>query len=92
VRQRQEGWGAKVIDRPGEELRRAFPTMTGLSPRNIKYLRASAAAFPERAFVQEVLAQITWYQNLALLEKLQDRDARLWYARAARGEGYFAAW
>ncbi len=30
-RQATEGWGARVIDRLGEDLRRAFPEMTGLS-------------------------------------------------------------
>jgi len=26
------------------------------------------------------LAQITWYHNLTLLEKLKNQDTRLWYA------------
>lgn len=34
-RQAQEGWGANVIDRLAVDLRRAFPDMTGLSPRNL---------------------------------------------------------
>jgi predicted nuclease of restriction endonuclease-like (RecB) superfamily len=38
--------------------------------------------------VQEVLAQITWYHNIALLDKLDDPEARLWYARKAREEGW----
>jgi hypothetical protein len=36
-RQTHEGWGAKVIDRLSADLRRAFPEMTGLSPRNLKW-------------------------------------------------------
>ena len=35
-RQATEGWGARVIDRLGDDLRRAFPDMTGLSGRNLK--------------------------------------------------------
>jgi len=31
--------------------------------------------------VQEVLAQIPWYHNLALLERLKTPEERLWYAR-----------
>ena len=31
-RQRNEGWGAKVVDRLAADLRLAFPEMTGLSP------------------------------------------------------------
>jgi predicted nuclease of restriction endonuclease-like (RecB) superfamily len=87
-RQERQGWGAKVIDRLSADLREAFPEMQGLSPRNLKYMRAFAAAWPERQIVQEVLAQITWYHNLALLEKIRDQHVRLWYARKGLEEGW----
>ncbi len=87
-RQAQEGWGAKVIDRLSADLRREFPDMQGLSPRNLKYMRAFAAAWPDRHIVQEVLAQITWYHNIALLDKLDAPEVRLWYARKAHEEGW----
>lgn len=87
-RQKKSGWGARVIDRMAHDLHAAFPDMQGFSPRNLKYMRAFAAAWPGRRIVQEALAQITWYQNLALLEKLDDRGARLWYAQAARVHGW----
>ncbi len=57
-RQEREGWGAKVIDRLAADLREAFPDMRGFSPRNLKYMRAFAAAWPERAIVQQLAAQI----------------------------------
>jgi len=62
--------------------------MQGLSPRNLKYMRAFAAAWPDRHIVQEVLAQITWYHNIALLDKLDAPEVRLWYARKAHEEGW----
>ena len=34
--------------------------MKGFSTRNLKYMRSLADAFPDEAFVQEALAQITW--------------------------------
>ncbi len=88
ARQQSEGWGAKVIDRLSEDLRKAFPEMKGLSPRNLKYMRTFAAAWPEEAIVQGPLAQIGWYQNIALLDKLADHSERLWYARRAAEEGW----
>ena len=54
-RQQREGWGAKVIDRLSADLRQAFPDMRCLSPRNLKYMRAFASAWPERQIVQEGL-------------------------------------
>jgi predicted nuclease of restriction endonuclease-like (RecB) superfamily len=80
-RQDAQGWGAKVIDKLSHDLRRAFPDMNGVSPRNLKYMRAFAEAWPQRLIVQEVLAQIPWSQNIALIEKLKDTEKRLWYAR-----------
>lgn len=56
ARQNNGGWGAKTIDRLAADLRRNFPEMTGLSPRNLKYMRAFAAAYPDREFVQQVVA------------------------------------
>ncbi len=52
-RQIQEGWGARVIDRLSLGLRKTFPDMKGFSPRNLKYMRAFAAAWPDRSIVQE---------------------------------------
>ena len=43
-RQRDEGWGTKVIETLGRDLRRGFPEMRGLSPRNLKYMKAFADA------------------------------------------------
>ncbi|WP_236068160.1 DUF1016 N-terminal domain-containing protein, partial [Streptomyces brasiliscabiei] len=39
VRQRREGWGAKVIDRLAHDLRTAFPDMKGFSRANLMYMR-----------------------------------------------------
>jgi predicted nuclease of restriction endonuclease-like (RecB) superfamily len=87
-RQERAGWGARVIDRLAGDLREAFPDMRGFSPRNLKYMRAFAAAWPDRAMVQEVLAQITWYHNVTLIEKLDAEADRLWYARQVMEHGW----
>ena len=83
ARQAEQGWGAKVIDRLAHDLRTAFPDMKGFSPRNLKYMRAFAEAWPDESFVQEVLAQLPWYHHLALLDKLPGPQTRRWYAAQA---------
>ena len=83
ARQAKQGWGAKVIDRLAHDLRTAFPEMKGFSPRNLKYMRAFAEAWPDAEFVQEALAQLPWYHQLALLDKLKTVDERRWYAQKA---------
>lgn len=83
ARQAEQGWGSKVIERLAEDLRAAFPEMKGFSPRNLKYMRAFAEAWPDETIVQEVLAQLPWYHQLALLEKLPGPETRRWYAAKA---------
>ena len=87
-RQRQQGWGARVIDRLSHDLKTAFPDMSGLSPRNLKYMRRFAEAWPDREFVQRTVAQIPWRSNLALLDKLDKTEARLWYAQKVMENGW----
>ncbi|WP_215830596.1 DUF1016 N-terminal domain-containing protein [Pelorhabdus rhamnosifermentans] len=46
-----------------------FPTAKGHSVRNLKYMAKLAVAFPDILIVQEVLAQLPWYQNIAFLDQ-----------------------
>ncbi len=89
ARQEAEGWGARVIDRLSADLRERFPGAKGYSSRNLKYMRAFAQAWPDRsAIMQAPLAQLPWYHQLALLQKLTSTDERLWYAHAAVDDGW----
>jgi predicted nuclease of restriction endonuclease-like (RecB) superfamily len=90
-RQQREGWGAKVIDRLADDLRREFPEMKGFSGRNLKYMKTFGEAYPDGQFVQEVLAQITWYHNITLLEKVKDPAERAWYVRKTVEQGWSRA-
>jgi predicted nuclease of restriction endonuclease-like (RecB) superfamily len=90
-RQAHEGWGAKVIDRLAADLHHAFPDMTGFSPRNLKYMRAFAEGWPDDAIVQQAAAQIPWFHNCVILDKVKDPEERLWYARATVEHGWSRA-
>ncbi len=89
LRQQQEqGWGAKVIDRLSRDLRREFPDMKGFSPRNLKYMRAFAESYRDESIVQEPPAQITWYHNTTLLDKVSDPVERRWYMEQTIAHGW----
>jgi predicted nuclease of restriction endonuclease-like (RecB) superfamily len=79
--QNSNGWGAKVIDRLSYDLKTSFPDMSGFSPRNLKYMRKFAKEWPEREIVQRTVALIPWRSNITLLDKLTDKNSRLWYAQ-----------
>ena len=85
TRQSVEGWGAKVIERLATDLYAEFPEMRGLSPRNLKYMRAFAEAWP---IVQQPVAQLPWGHNVRLLDYVKNREERLWYAEQAIQNGW----
>ncbi|PYQ63010.1 MAG: DUF1016 domain-containing protein, partial [Acidobacteria bacterium] len=87
-RQGRTGWGAKVIDRLSHDLRDTFPGMKGFSPRNLKYMRAFAAAWPDRAIVQQLAAQIPWFHHCLLLDRVADPAHREWYVRQTVQRGW----
>jgi predicted nuclease of restriction endonuclease-like (RecB) superfamily len=88
VRQQQEGWGTKVIERLSEDLRREFPDIKGLSRSNLEYMRQFAAAWRDLEFPPQPVGEIPWGHVRLLLDKLDDPAARLWYAQAAVDGGW----
>jgi len=73
-------WGSKFIDNLARDIKLDFPDATGFSVRNLKYMAKFAMLFPELKIVQASLAQITWYHNIALMDKVKNVSAFLWYS------------
>lgn len=87
-RQKNEGWGAKVIERLARDLKLEFPEMSGFSPRNLKYMRQYAEAYTDEEFVHQLGAQIPWRHNCMLLEKVKDPEQRAWYIKKTIENGW----
>ncbi|MGX9672055.1 PDDEXK nuclease domain-containing protein [Mycobacterium sp. HM-7] len=83
-----EGWGARVVDRLADDLRERFPDAKGFSPRNLRYMRTFAEAWPDWPMLQRSVATLPWRHQIALLEKLDSPELRLWYAEAAVEQGW----
>jgi predicted nuclease of restriction endonuclease-like (RecB) superfamily len=88
IRQEAEGWGSKVVERLAKDLSSEFPDMRGLSARNLKYMRAFAEAWPDQPIVQQPAAQLPWFHNCIILDKIKDPAERLWYIQAAIENGW----
>lgn len=58
-----------------------FPQSTGYSVRNLKYMAKFAAEYPDTEFVQTVSAQIPWSHNCAIMDKVKDKESRIWYIK-----------
>ena len=87
IRQQQQGWGAKVIERLARDLKAAFPDIKGFSARNLKYMRAFAEAYPDEQIVQQLVALIPWGHNVRILDAIKDITAKLGYVQKTLENG-----
>jgi predicted nuclease of restriction endonuclease-like (RecB) superfamily len=78
-RQATQGWGAE------------FPVMTGLSRSNLHYMRLLAGEWSAFEIVQQPVGQLPWGHITVLLDKLEDRPNRDWYAAHAVSGGWSRA-
>lgn len=57
-KQKEQGWGAKVIDQLSVDLQKRYGGDSGYSIRNLKYMKQFAEEYPNFPFVQVALAQL----------------------------------
>lgn len=92
-KQKQEGWGSKVLEKVAKDLQKEFPGVDGFSRSNIFYIRSFYVAY---AKVQQVVGQfealpifsIPWGHNVLLIQKIKDTKQRLWYASQTIENGW----
>ena len=87
-RQKQEGWGSKVIENISKDLRKEFPEMTGLSARNLKYMRKLADEYQDNEIVQQLVAQIPWGHICIIMDKVATYEQKLWYTQKTIENGW----
>jgi predicted nuclease of restriction endonuclease-like (RecB) superfamily len=102
-KQKQEGWGTKIIEKVSQDLKTEFSDMKGLSSSNLFYVRrfaefimAEITILPqlvgELEFEQKAdkiaFFNIPWGHNRELLDQLSSNDQRLWYAKQIIQNGW----
>ncbi|MDQ2799329.1 MAG: PDDEXK nuclease domain-containing protein [Armatimonadota bacterium] len=89
AQQATHGWGDSVLPRLSKDLQAAFPGVSGFSRRNLYRMRSLYLAYHDRGEnVPQLAAQIPWFHNVILLEKVKDPATRDWYAQAAFEHGW----
>ncbi len=83
-----KAWGNKFIDNLAADIKLEFPNVKGYSVRNLKYMAKFAETYPDEQFVQQVVAQIPWGQNIVLLDKVNDDTIRRWYVEKTLENGW----
>ena len=88
TRQKELGWGAKVIDKLSLDILKEFPDMKGFSTRNIKLMVQFYKEYCLEDFVQLPVAQIPWTHNIILIQKIKDKNLRYWYMQKVLENGW----
>lgn len=102
--EQQAGWGGKIVDKLATDLKAEFSEMKGLSPRNLRYMRDFALAYPAflqqaaaktelpenkpTTILQQAAAKLPWGHHQVLLTKLKTIEERTFYIRKAVENGW----
>ncbi|MGC1209036.1 MAG: PDDEXK nuclease domain-containing protein [Ornithinimicrobium sp.] len=90
-RQERHGWGKKVIQRLSADLRALYPGQRGFSVSNLDYMRRFAGAVPTGPISQQPIGKLGWGSVTILLDKLDTREERDFYAARAAQSGWSQA-
>lgn len=101
---KEAGWGTKVTTQIAKDLKSEFPEMTGFSPRNLRYMRSFAEAYPLilqplvaklqipnneiNININEIIFKIPWTHHTIILDKIKLLDQRLFYIRKTAENGW----
>ena len=85
---RHKVWGNKFIENLSRDLRLEYPDTKGYSVRNLKYMAKFAETYPNKEFVQQVVAQIPWGHNVVIMDKALTEDERTWYLKECAENGW----
>jgi len=72
-------WGSSFIDTLARDLKIEFPTLKGMSARNLRYMQKFAAEFDNDEFLQHYVAKLPWSSVTTIIDQVKDKEQRKWY-------------
>ena len=86
--QEKHGWGKSVVERLSQDLKNEFNSKSGFSPQNLWYMRQFYLEYRDKPNLQQLVGEIPWGQNLLILSKVKEDDAKLYYLQATHEYGW----
>lgn len=81
-------YGNKFIDEVSKKLKIEFPTSSGFSTRNLKYMKKFYLEYKDNELMQQLVAQVPWGHNIVLMEKIKNVDVRKTYIEGILKNGW----
>lgn len=87
--QKDQGWGAAVVEQMSSDLHASYPEMKGFSRSSLFAMRQMVAFFsPQFEFVPQPVGQMPWGHVRTLLAKVKAVDSALLYAQYCIENGW----
>ncbi|OYZ36158.1 MAG: hypothetical protein B7Y25_08215 [Alphaproteobacteria bacterium 16-39-46] len=87
--QEKYGWGKSIVETLAKDLSKFFQGSTyGFSARNLWDMRRFYLEYKEFPDLRQLVADLPWGQNLVVLNKVKNIEARRYYLEAARQMGW----
>lgn len=81
-------WGDNFIKNLEIELKLDFPGSTGFSARNLSRMKKFYYEYKDNEILPPAVAKLPWTHNVVLIEKIKDKEKRIWYANEAANENW----
>ena len=81
-------WGSAFIDILSKDLKIEFPTLKGMSARNLRYMQKFAAEFDNDEFLQHDDAKLPWSSLTTIMDQVKDKNIRKWYITESVQNGW----
>jgi predicted nuclease of restriction endonuclease-like (RecB) superfamily len=86
-RQQGETWGKSIVGNLADDLRKEFPGANGFSAANLWRMKSFYEAYRDEKLAQ-LVREIGWSHNIAILEKCKSEQEREFYIRSCRKHGW----
>ena len=88
TRQERDGWGKSVVERLSLDLRKEFPSKSGFSAPNLWFMRQLYLEYRESLNLLRLVREIPWGQNISIMTKVKDLEAREYYLKMTAELGW----
>lgn len=65
-----------------------FPTLKGMSARNLRYMQKFANEFDNYEFLQHYVAKLPWSSVTTIMDQVKDKEQRKWYIKESLQNGW----
>lgn len=64
-----------------KDLKIEFPTLKGMSARNLRYMQKFATEFDNDEFLQHHVAKLPWSSITTIMDQVKNKEQRNWYIK-----------